>query len=385
MGLFTMVFITDNRKKVRRIRDGGGWFALAIAALSALGTFSGCQKDINIAEFAEEYGDYEPELRIEAILDVVDPLNSIVRVDRTILVIDTTIFNGQDDDGDWDREVDDVGEDGIRASDMPGIGQDEGEGNGRPDPGEPHVDELDEVLSQIHDATVTVILWDSTANSIILDFAWNPEADSFTVAGGPPMGFNHGPGEERLEVVTYGAYKPTAVYDTIAIDHKYEFRITTRITTDEDERLITGTVYPLPPPVFDIDPQDLIGDTLQVELGGPGQLIWTTVQDATVYWVLIEEVLGPDSLRTMISHPSAPVEQRDDGSWIGQEPLSMFPPGLYRWTVSVPSRAYGAYVFSQLPMRDEQVSNLRDENGEVVLGIAGSTASASQYVRILGF
>jgi hypothetical protein len=247
------------------------------------------------------------------------------------------------------------------------------------------VDELDEILPQIHDATVTVILWDSTANSIILDFAWNPAADSFTVAAGPPMGPpmgpNHGPDEERVEVVTYGAYKPTAGDDTIVIDHDhvYEFRITT------DEHLITGTVYPLPPPVFDIDPLAKVGDTLMVAPGGLGQLTWTTVQEATVYWVLIEKVLGPDSLRTMISHPSAPVEQRDDGSWIGQEPLSMFPPGLYRWTVSVPSRAYGAYVYSQLPMRDEQVSNLRDENGEVVLGIAGSAASASQYVRILGF
>ena len=376
-----MVLITYNWKKLRRIREGSGWFAPAIAALSALCMFSGCQEELDIAEFADEYGDYKEELRIEAILDVVDPLSSVVRVDRTILVTDTTIFNGRDDDGDWDIEVDDVGEDGISAdSGMPGIKRDEGEGNGRPDPGEPHVDELDEILSQIHDTTVTVILWDMTIDSKALDFAWNPEADSFTIAGGPPMGFNHGPDEERVEVVTYGAYKPSAVYDTIAIDydHVYEFRITT------DELLITGTVYPLPPPVFDIDTL-AVDDTLQVELGGPGQLTWTTVQEATVYWVLIEEVLGPDSLRTMISHPSAPVEQRDDGSWIGQEPLSMFPPGLYRWTVSVPSRAYGAYVFSQLPMRDEQVSNLRDENEEVVLGIAGSAASASQYVRILGF
>ncbi|MBA7642197.1 MAG: hypothetical protein GH143_08040 [Calditrichaeota bacterium] len=359
--------------------NGKGWFALAIAALSTLSMFSGCQEELDIAEFADEYGDYEPELRIEAILDVVEPSNSIVRVDRTILVTDTTIFNGRDDDGDWDPLVDDVGEDGVRAADMPMGGPDEGEGNGRPDPGEPHVDEIDEILPQIHDTTVAVILWDLTVGSLVLDFAWNPEADSFTIAVGSPEGFNIGAGDERLEVVTYGAYKPTAVYDIIAIDHEYEFQITT------NEHQITGTVHPLPPPVFDVDTQVKVGDTLQVALGGLGQLTWTTAEDATVYWVLVEEVLGPDSLRTVVSHPAAPIEQSDDGSWIGREILSLFLPGLYRWTVSVPSRAYGAYVYSQLPMRDEQVSNLRDENGKVVLGIAGSAASASQYVRILDF
>ena len=375
-----MAFMTDKWKKVRRIRSSSGWFALAIASLSALSMFSGCQEELDIAEFADEYGDYEPELRIEAILDVVDPWNSIVRVDRTILVTDTTIFNGRDDDGDWDPQVDDVGEDGIPAdSDMPGIEPDEGEDNGRPDPGEPHVDELDEILPQIHDKTVTVILWDITSDSKALDFAWNPAADSFTVAAGPPEGFHMGTGEERLEVVTYGAYKPTAGDDSIAIDHEYEFQITT------DGHRITGTVHPLPPPVFDIDPLAIIGDTLLVAPGGQGQFTWTTAEDATVYWVLVEEVLGPDSLRTVVSHPAAPIEQRDNGSWIGREILSLYLPGLYRWTVSVPSRAYGAYVYSQLPMRDEQVSNLRDENGEVVLGIAGSAASASQYVRIRSF
>ena len=348
----------------------------AIAALSALCMFSGCQEELDIAEFADEYGDYKPELRIEAILDVVDPWHSIVRVDRTILVTDTTIFNGRDDDGDWDPQVDDVGEDGIPAdSDMPGIEPDKGEGNGRPDPGEPHVDELDEILPQIHDTTVAVILWDLTIGGLVLDFAWNPEADSFTVAAGPPEGFHMGAGDERLEVVTYGAYKPVAVYDTIATNHEYEFQITT------DEHEIISTVRPLPPPVFDVDLPAGSGDTLLV--APDGLFTWTTAEDATVYWVLVEEVLGPDSLRTVVSHPAAPIEQRDNGSWIGREILSLYLPGLYRWTVSVPSRAYGAYVYSQLPMRDEQVSNLRDENGEVVLGIAGSAASASQYVRIL--
>ncbi|MCH7859842.1 MAG: hypothetical protein IID14_09125 [Candidatus Marinimicrobia bacterium] len=86
---------------------------------------------------------------------------------------------------------------------------------------------------------------------------------------------------------------------------------------------------------------------------------------------------------TVTSHPAGVVGKTDDGDRIGNEIISIFFPGLYRWTVAVPSRAYGAYIFSELPMRDEQLSNLRDENDRVVLGIAGSTSPSIQYVRIL--
>lgn len=348
------------------------------ALVSLLLLFSGCEKELNIANFADEYGDYQPELRIEAILDVVEPWDSIVRIDRTILVTDTVIFNGRDDDGDWDPLTDDVGEDGFRA-DPEGFGppKDEGEGNGRPDPGEPHVDELDEILPQLHDSTAAVALFDLTlGGSLAMDFAWDPRADSFTVEAGPSQGFSTNEDDVLLEVVTYGGYKPVSMHTDIDLDHLYLFRITT------SEQAISGVVQPLPPPVFDLDPQSMIGDTLVVTADDSDQFTWITSPEATVFWIQVEEVLGTDSLITVVSHPSMPFERRSDGFWIGQDVLSFYLPGLYRWTVSVPSRAYGAYVYSQLPMRDEQLSNLRDQDGTVVLGIAGSAASASQYVRI---
>ena len=338
----------------------------ASVLLSLFMLFSGCQKELNIADFADEYGDYQPELRIEAILDVVEPWSSVVRVDWTIRVTDTSIFNGQDDDWDWDPEIDDVGDDD-------GVGA----GNGQPDPGEPHVDEIDEILPQIHDTTVTVELYDLTSGLRVMEFAWDPQADSFLVEAELPDEVKETMDEIPLEVVTYGAYKPRAIHDTILVEHDYEFWITT------SEHEITGRVEPLPPPVYQVNPEATIGDTLLVVAGALGRFTWLTVPEATVYWVQVEEVRGPDSLRTVVSHPAAPFEQNDDGYWIGQDILSLYLPGLYRWTVSVPSRAYGAYVYSQLPMRDEKVSNLRDEEGNVVLGIAGSAASASQYVRIL--
>jgi hypothetical protein len=359
--------MTKHRMKAESPRAVTGWLMPTVVALGFLLLSAGCEKDLNIADFADEYRDYEPELRIEAILDVVEPMSSIVRVDWTILVTDTSIFNGRDDDGDWDPLIDDVGDDdGI------------GEGNGQSDPGEPHVDEIDEILPQIHDTTAAVELYDLTTDQLVMDFTWDSQADSFMDEADLPDELAATMDEVPLEVITYGAYKPIALYDTTHIDHDYEFRITT------SEHVITGMVEPLPPPVFEINPQATIGDTLLIAAGVMGQFTWITVPEATVYWVLVEEVLAPDSLRTVESHPAAPFEQRDDGYWIGQDFIGLYLPGLYRWTVSVPSRAYGAYVYSQLPMRDEKVSNLRDEEGNVVLGIAGSAASASQYVRILG-
>ncbi len=52
-------------------------------------------------------------------------------------LIDESRDDGIDNDGDWDPMTDDVGSDGV-----PGTG-DFGEGNGRPDPGEPNFDALD--------------------------------------------------------------------------------------------------------------------------------------------------------------------------------------------------------------------------------------------------
>ena len=337
----------------------------------------GCQEQLSIAEFEDEFGDYRSELRIEAILDPVNPWNSIVRVDRTILITDTTIFNGLDDDGDWTL-ADDVGADGIvGVTDGFGPPPDEGEGNGRPDPGEPHVDEFDEILPQLHDSTATVTLVELETGVPVIDFVWNPQADSFLVADGPlEAGF--GPGTDKFVMVTYGGYHPVAIYDSISYNKQYEFRIVT------DAQRITGPVDPLLPPTFIDDLEsDLLVDTIEVTAGSGDRVRWRTEPDATVFWVLVEKVVGPDSLEFVSSHPAGPTSKARDGDWIGEEILSFYFPGLYRWTVTVPNRAYGAYFYSNLPMRDEQLSNLRDDDGEVVLGIAGSSAAKVQYVRIL--
>ena len=146
----------------------------------------------------------------------------------------------------------------------------------------------------------------------------------------------------------------------------------------------TGPVEPLRPPTFIDDLESpLLVDTIEVTAGSGDLVRWRTEPDATVFWVEVEKVVGPDSLEFVVSSPHGPTGKAQDGDWIGESILSFFFPGLYRWTVTVPNRAYGAYFYSSLPMRDEQLSNLRDDDGNVVLGIAGSSAARVQYVRIL--
>ncbi len=352
----------------------------------------GCQEELSINEFEDEFRDYRSELRIEAILDPVNPWNSIVRVDRTILITDITIFDGVDNDSDWvaftdenqngkwdqgEPLNDDVGEDGfVGMTDGFGPPPDEGEGDGKQTPGEPHIDEYDEILPHLHHSTATVTLVDLDGNTVI-DFIWDPQADSFRVATGPQEG-GFSMEFPEMVTVTYGGYRPLVVYDTISYDNQYEFLIVT------DEQRITGLVEPLLPPNFiDSLENPMNVDTIEVRAGSNDHLRWLTEPDATVVWILAEEVVGPDSLELVMSHGAEQTYPLDDGRWIGEHMLDFFFPGLYRWTITVPDRAYGAYFYSSLPMRDEQLSNLRDDDGEVVLGIAGSSAASVQYVRIL--
>jgi hypothetical protein len=345
------------------------------ALMAATLLFASCQKELNIAEFADNYSAYQEELRIEAVLNAVEPMHSIVRVDRTILVTDTSLFNGRDDDGDWVAETDDTGEDGVFANGGSfGSEKDEGERNGRPDPGEPHVDEYDEIISQLHVSTLNIQLYDYSTRALLIDFAYEAEADSFEhfYSTSGDIAFNSD--DVITEVVYYGGYRPTAVYGDIEYNSDYEFRM------DTGDGVITGITTPLPPAEFQTDDSTMVGDTLIVDTESRFQ--WITDSLATVTWVTVERIFNPDSIITVTSHPAGPTGISEDGGWIGEDIMGLYFPGLYRWTVAVPSRAYGAYIYSNLPMRDEQLSNLRDWNDRVVLGIAGSASPAVQYVRI---
>ncbi len=241
------------------------------------------------------------------------------------------------------------------------------------------MDEYDEILPLIHETGATITLVEKAhPQTLVMDFVWMAVADSFEAFTVLEAGINTAD-DLVWEWVTYGGYRPIPGDYSIDYDMEYEFQI------GSGGRLITGPVEPLRPPTFIVDdPVDsLDADTLRIDLNESSRFRWTTEQAASVFWVTVELVLGPDSLQLVTTHPAGATGQLEDGSWIGEDILSLYFPGLYRWTVAVPSRSYGAYFYSNLPMRDEQLSNLRDDEGKVVLGIAGSSAIKIQYVRLV--
>jgi hypothetical protein len=127
-----------------------------------------CEKELLITEFSEDFSNYEPELRIEALILPTEK-TAIVRVDRSVLITDTSLYDCIDNDGDWNPLIHDVGIDGKIGDGTDDDGDcgdcafnDEeckiacreedsiGENNGVPDCNEPNVDNYNEFLSNIH-------------------------------------------------------------------------------------------------------------------------------------------------------------------------------------------------------------------------------------------
>ena len=57
----------------------------------------GCTKQLDISEFSDDFDNYNPELRIEALI-LPSNNTAIVRIDRSVLINDTDVYNCKDDD-----------------------------------------------------------------------------------------------------------------------------------------------------------------------------------------------------------------------------------------------------------------------------------------------
>ncbi len=353
-----------------------------IFAILVILIFCSCEEEMLLTEFTDYQFQYDPELRIEAILDAENPEQTVVRIDYTIPITDTTIFNGRDDDGDWrpfsdlngngkwdesEPLNDDLGEDGESSVDDEFSERDDGEGDGLPTVGEPHIDELDEIISQLHDSTFTVELYNNSTGNKVADFEWRTVADS--------IGIMENYDEELEEIIRYGGYKISTLYESIDYNDEYLFRISGY------SRMIEAAFQPEPPVDYLTDLFTMNVDTLMVTEDDSLAPIWTTGSEPIVYWVQIERIFRSDSIEVVADHPATPINL-ENGIYIGGDFTTFYFPGLYRWTVYVPSHNYGQYVYSSLPITDSSISNWRDEDDNVVLGCAGSMASRSIYVRI---
>ena len=350
-----------------------------------------CTEELSIADFAEDFENYEVELRVEGVLDQSDFSKSIIRVDKTILVTDTSLFNGIDDNNDWESYTDENGNgqwdegeplnDDIggeyRGPDEPPIGQ----GNGIPDAGEPHVDDYIEVLPQVHDSTmVSVVLRDSVNAEIVAEFVWKSKAATFDVSfgpGGPPDVAAQNP----YITYTYGGYVPDEAYWDVKLDSSK--RYTVEITT------ATGSVISASTDIV-ASPENLVwentiwdNDTLVSLANNYAYLTWNN-PSASYYGALkLDLYFRPDSIKGFYAYTRAAFQEDEEtGLPLFQESFIGFPLMMYRVTVSSLNNSYGNYVYSGLPLRDRKLSNWRDQDGNVVLGSLGSRSSFTFFLRL---
>jgi len=349
-----------------------------------------CTETLSIADFKDDFKDYEVELRIEGLLDHSDFSQSIIRVDRTILVTDTSLFNGIDDNGDWESYTDvngngkwdegeplndDVGGE-FRGPNLPP----EGQGNGIPDPGEPHVDDYIEILPQVQDSSMTaVVLRDAVSLELIAEFVWKTRAASFDVSYGPG-----GPPEvaARNPYVTYyyGAYVPEDEYANIQLDPQKQYTVE---ITHPNGRVISATTDIITPPLnLNWENTVWVNDTLVSPANNYAYLTWNNPLESQYGALKLDLYFRPDSIKGFYAYTRAAFqEDESNGLPLFQENFIGFPLGLYRITLSSLNHSYGNYVYSGLPLRDRKLSNWRDQDGHVVLGNLGSRSDFTFYMR----
>ncbi len=363
-----------------------------IAGCLSIMVVTSCTEELSIADFADDFKNYESELRIEAVLDIVDFSKSVVRVDHTILVTDTALFNGIDDNGDWESYTDlnangrwDENEplnDDVGVS-IDGPGDEfEGRGDGQPTPGEPHIDDYIEILPQVHDSTmVSVVLREAISQNMVAEFIWNSRAASFDQkfgADGPPTKND----DDIYITYFYGAYVPSGEYSALSLDASLDYQL--ELTTSAG-RVIAATTNLVGPPInLSWENTFWEADTLVNVSNNYAMLLWNNSSETSYCSVIMDEILGPDSALGVYASMAVAINRDADtnllefqGNFIG------VPLGLYRLRLESYTENYGNYVYSGLPLRDRELSNWRDQDGNVVIGVLGAKTPIELYIRMV--
>jgi len=358
---------------------------------SLLLLLNACTESLSIADFADDFDSYEVELRIEGMLDHKDFSQSVIRVDRTILVTDTSLFNGVDDNGDWvgftDENGNGIWDEGeplnddiggqFQGPDQPPLGQ----GNGKPDPGEPHVDDFIEVLPHVHDSTMTsVVLRDYESSELIAEFVWKARAAYFDVTygpGGPPEVVAQNP----YVRYSYGAYVPDLQYQNVELDSSK--RYTVELTTSDGQIISASTDIISMPENFRWDSTSWNNDTLVTAADNREYMTWNNPGPAFFGALKLELYFRPDSIKGFYAYTRGAFQLDEETNQpLFQENFIGYPLGLYRLTISSLSNSYGSYVYSGLPIGDSELSNWRDQDGRTIKGALGSRSSFTFFMRI---
>ena len=378
--------------------------------LSIILLFS-CSKELDISEFSDDFSGYESELRIEAIILPTEN-TAIVRIDRSFQLDDNLPYNCIDDDGDWDPLVDDVGSDGINSVEegIP-IDTDGSEGNGQPDCGEPHVDEYDEILPQIHVQECAVKIIHNITD--ICQFVFNETAGDFFYTDGK---HSHAAIMENIETANYGAFVPSDDCDSFDWqDNEDEYSLEITCTGFPDYGTITAKepIQISKPVIFYIqedhelikncDNHDCLSefsitDTIYFAEHAPDQYIYYASLLESSYYQTVQYHLDKTSGEFKITHEHPDqatdieniwgniclmaekiVTQIFDGDDDGIDEADISKYELFTFNESFTNY----YFFDMLDIRDPVRTNLRDGNGDPVMGTFGALASNEIILRII--
>ena len=219
-----------------------------LAALLVITAFS-CERELEVADFRDDFGNYQPELKIEGLLDYDAPEDSIIRIIRTEAIAESDVFDGIDNDGDGE------------------------------------IDEFDETLPLIQDTTATVTVTNLNSGEAY-EFQYVTLAeelfyrefhdDSLRLAG--------------RRVYGDGGYKPKRA-DRFQVELFAQYRL--EIYSEAFGQTITGvtTVYP-PVEFIDIDSHSTLGDRITLTRDVEKTIYWRSDLEVTSYFVTIVTVFG---------------------------------------------------------------------------------------------
>ncbi|MBN2282229.1 MAG: DUF4249 family protein [Candidatus Marinimicrobia bacterium] len=305
-----------------------------------------CEKELNITDFKDDFGNYEPELKIEGILQQDNPQKSIIRIIRSSAITDIDVFDGKDNDGDGE------------------------------------IDEYDEVLPLIQDTSAIVKIINLQTNEEF-EFEFVASADSFV----------HWTDEENYaetnqSMVPYSGYKPKDENFSLNTCDRYKLEVYSK----DFDQTITGETSVCPPVVF-MDTLHTFQENF-VLLNDPegGEIFWKSVPEVTAYYVRYQEIIPVSEddyereyLFGFTSSRDNDLSEKYQNYSIGRESIwGMFPGAILEFTVEALSPELGKYLFSSLPMNDPQRTNLRDESGNPVLGFFGAAAAKTIYIIVEG-
>ena len=318
----------------------------AILLLSAI--CLSCERDLDVADFEEDFGNYQSELKVTGRLRQDKPHDSIVRIIRTEAITDADVFNGIDDDGDGE------------------------------------IDEYDETLPLIQDTTAAVTVTNLNSGEEF-EFQYVELVDREIIRYRDD---SHGEG--ATIVIPDGGYKPISSRFQVELYAQYRIEIYSRMF----DKTITGetTVYP-PVEFIDIDTLSVFDDDrLTLKSDDEKAIYWKSDLSVTSYIVTVEV---PERVRngqivssSIASYPSS--RERDltetHGVSIGKENFYVGRKSnagkILRVTVESLSPEYGRYIFLALPLNDARRSNLRDQDGKPVMGAFGSITENTIHVSI---